>query len=291
MAASTGPTTAHTASTTHARVPAATAPPRSLLGHIRQNPARVAARRSCRRTDQSICDNPRSPGPGRLQRGECCLTRHQLATRRRCRQSTARDRRRPGRAGSARPVGTPRSSILTRRSGRRRPKLDNGPRCDRADSYRGTKHVRRADGRDRQRRGPRRRRKLPFQAAARQDVRVPNVMRSIARDLSTHPEHDAFVEQVDEFARVVDQLRTTRDRRTYTEAQTMLADLHGWLKQRELPVWGGRRGARASSEVVEATTARRRARNARRTAAGQAGGQDAVRGTAWLRGGGRRRDE
>ena len=32
---------------------AATAPPRSLLGHIRQNPARVEACRACRRTDQS----------------------------------------------------------------------------------------------------------------------------------------------------------------------------------------------------------------------------------------------
>ena len=44
---------------------AATAPPESLLGHIRQSPARVAACQTRRRTDQSICDCPRtSPGEG-----------------------------------------------------------------------------------------------------------------------------------------------------------------------------------------------------------------------------------
>ena len=61
LAASTGLTTAHTASTTHARVHPEAAPSRSLAGHIGQNPARVAACRACRRTDQSICDSARSP--------------------------------------------------------------------------------------------------------------------------------------------------------------------------------------------------------------------------------------
>jgi hypothetical protein len=74
-------TTAHTASTTHPRVPAATAPPWSLLGHIRQNPA-------WRRADQSICDCPRTM-PDR--RG-AWLRPHRRQTertssRRRCRSS------------------------------------------------------------------------------------------------------------------------------------------------------------------------------------------------------------